>query len=187
MLLGPSFGSSSNVTPCSHAFTSSARIPDAHPMHPLVNPATATRISLSLGTSSLTGIGSRLMRRGSLGGIPSHIKLNPLGHLSCHSLGAWTGGGLRCCPIPSFQMTEGFLNVPPRELGFDHITDSGCSGLAVPAKCSPYLPLHPTPPSLAQFTSPAKLERWLMRRHISTEIQSFPHRILGSASRHVSF
>ncbi len=34
-------------------------------------------------------------------------------------------------------MAEGFLNVPPRELGFDHIANLGCPGLAIPAKRSP--------------------------------------------------
>ena len=29
--------------------------------------------------------------------------------------------------------------------------------------------------------------RWLIRRHVSAEIQSFPRRLVGSASRHVSF
>ncbi len=50
-------GSSSNLMLCSHAFTSSAPIPNAPPAHLLESPATATLISASLGVSSLTGIG----------------------------------------------------------------------------------------------------------------------------------
>ena len=42
---------------------------------------------------------------------------------------------------------------PPRELGFNHFSNSGCPGFAIAGDRRPDLLLHPTPPNLAKLTS----------------------------------
>jgi hypothetical protein len=55
-------------------------------------------------------------------GIAPPVKINPLRGLPIHGLEAWAGLGVGRRPIPSLQVAEHLLNVPPGELGRDVLT-----------------------------------------------------------------
>ncbi len=84
-----------------------------------------------------------------------HIDLNVVLRFSTQ-FGGMDGWWSPTLPDTILSDDGRLLERPPHELGFDHIANLGCPGLAVPAKHSPYLLLHPTLPSLAQFTGPVE-------------------------------
>ena len=104
--------STSFLIPCSHSLRCSALILDAPALLLFENSETAVRISPLLGVSSHTSNRFSLDMDQETWGVTPPVEVDPLRSLPIHCLEAWTGLGVGCRLIPSFQMAEGLLDVP---------------------------------------------------------------------------
>jgi hypothetical protein len=185
MLAGPVSGSSSRFIPCSHALTSSARIPDAPPAQPFVNSWAAALISLSVGVSLSTGIRSMLIGMGSPG--ESLRAYNAIRSAVCHSIVCGQGrvvvsNAARYHPL---RWQNASWTLPPANSCSMHSPT-----WAVLVSRSPRSAVHICRcivRAAVWHSLPVRrsMVLWLIMRHVSSEIQSLPRRSFGSSFLHV--